>query len=133
MKKVPVLGELEQEVLTHLWACREGGVKSVHRAVGSKRRISPNTIHSALERLRKKGLLQREKVSHAYIYRPAVERGELLGKWLNEMISLYGGGKAEIMISAFADLTKSIDASELEKLEEMIKKVERTSSRGGSA
>ncbi len=130
MEKIPVLGELEQEVLAHLWKCREGAVKSVHQAVGKKRRISPNTIHSALERLRKKGLLVREKVSHAYVYRPAIERSELLGKWLNEMISLYGGGKVEIMVSAFADLTRTIGASELERLEAMILNVEKDDPRG---
>jgi len=120
MQKVPILGDLEQAVLNYLWKHREGVVKSVHSVIGKKRKISPNTIQSTLERLRKKGLLSREKVSHAYVYKPIVERNELLGQWLNEMVSSFSAGNAEIMISAFADLSKTISADDLAKLEEMI-------------
>jgi predicted transcriptional regulator len=124
MQKVPILGELEQAVLNFLWTQEDGTVKSVFAAIGVKRKISPNTIHTTLERLRKKGMLSREKVSHAYVYRTIIERSELLGKWLNEMINSYSAGSAEVMISAFADLSKTIDAKSLAKLEEMIKKTE---------
>ncbi len=124
MNKVPILGELEQSVLNYLWKYREGAVKSVHSVIGKKRKISSNTIQSTLERLRKKGLLSRAKVSHAYIYRPIVERNVLLGQWLNKMIGSFSGNNAEIMISAFADLSKNISSDDLAKLEEMIKNVE---------
>lgn len=121
MQNTPILGELEQAVLNYLWKHREGAVKSVHSIIGKKRKISPNTIQSTLERLRKKGLLSREKVSHAYVYKPVIERNELLGQWLNEMVNSYSAGSAEIMISAFADLSKTISSDDLAKLEEMIK------------
>lgn len=121
MKKVPLLGELEQAVLNYLWINKEGAVKSVHSAIGKKRKISPNTIQSTLERLRKKELLSREKVSHAYLYKPVIERNELLGQWLNEMVDSFSAGNAEIMISAFADLSKTISSEDLSKLEELIK------------
>lgn len=124
MNKVPILGELEQSVLNYLWKFREGAVKSVHSAIGKQRKISPNTIQSTLERLRKKGLLSRVKVSHAYVYRPAVERNVLLGQWLNEMIDSFSGNNTEIMISAFADLSKTISSDDLARLEEMIKNVD---------
>jgi len=121
VKKVPLLGELEQAVLNYLWINKEGAVKSVHSAIGKKRKISPNTIQSTLERLRKKELLSREKVSHAYLYKPVIERNELLGQWLNEMVDSFSAGNAEIMISAFADLSKTISSEDLSKLEELIK------------
>jgi len=124
MSKVPILGELEQSVLNYLWKHKEGAVKTVHSAIGKQRRISPNTIQSTLERLRKKGLLSRVKVSYAYVYKPLVERNALLGQWLKEMIDSFSGNNTEIMISAFADLSKTISASDLAKLEEMIKNVE---------
>lgn len=121
MNKVPILGELEQAILNHLWKHKEGVVKSVHAVIGRKRNISPNTIQSTLERLRKKELLSREKVSHAYVYRPLVERNELLGQWLNEMVDTFSAGNAEVMISAFADLSKTVSSEDLAKLEEVIK------------
>jgi len=125
MKNVPIIGELEQAVLNYLWKHKEGDVKSVHTVIGKKRKISPNTIQSTLERLRKKELLSREKVSYAYVYRPAVERNELIGQWLNEVIDSFSAGKSEVMVSAFADLSKSIDAKSLARLEEMIKEMDK--------
>ena len=125
MQKVPVLGELEQAVLEYIWKHGQGAVKTVHATLGRRRNISPNTIQSTLERLRKKGLLERKKVSRSFVYHPVLDRNELIGKWLNEVIDSFSAGKTEVMISAFADLTRTIDARDLVKLEELIKNAEK--------
>jgi Zn-dependent protease with chaperone function len=46
-----------------------------------------NTVQSTLERLYKKELLHREKVSHAYIYTPKVLREELMAQAIGEVIA----------------------------------------------
>ena len=76
--KRPYLGELEIAVLEHLWSNGEFNVKGVHAALGKVRGISHNTIQSTLERLFKKKLLTRKKVSYAYVYQTAVARDELI-------------------------------------------------------
>lgn len=78
------LGPLETAVLRHLWPNGNASVKDVHRALGKRRGITLNTVQSAMDRLYKKELLLREKVSHAYIYSPAVTRAELGTRILEE-------------------------------------------------
>ena len=78
----PLLGELETAVMGHLWTAGEGDPKSVHAALGKRRGIGVNTVQSTLKRLFEKGLLDREKISHAHVYRPRVTREEFHGELL---------------------------------------------------
>jgi predicted transcriptional regulator len=116
----PRLGELELAVLEHLWDAREADVIETHAAIGKRRRISPNTVGSALERLFKKGLVARSKVSHAYRYRPAIERKELSAR---RVVEAAGGlsalGEAGLL-SAFVDLVAEVDDAALDRLEALI-------------
>lgn len=70
----PLLGELETAVMAHLWSDGEGCAKAVHVALGKRRGITLNTIQSTLKRLFEKDLLERDKVSHAHVYRARVTR-----------------------------------------------------------
>jgi predicted transcriptional regulator len=119
-KPLPVLGELELAALQHLWDVEESDVALAHQAVGKKRGITVNTVGSALERLHKKGLVTRRKVSHAYRYRAAVRREEFHAK---RMASAVGGAQAladEGVLSAFVELVARTDEDALDRLEALI-------------
>jgi predicted transcriptional regulator len=122
---LPHLGELELAVLEHLWRAGEGDVLGTHAAVGKRRRISPNTVGSALERLYRKGLLTREKVSHAYRYRPALDREAFRARKLVEA----AGGMAELasdgLLAAFVDIVAETDVDALDQLEELVRRKRR--------
>jgi predicted transcriptional regulator len=124
---LPLLGDLEESVLEHLWSAGEADVVETHAAVGAPRRITVNTVGSALERLHRKGLVARWKVSHAYRYRAAMDREAYRARRLLEA----GGGMRELqrrgVLAAFVDLLASHDAHALERLEQIV--AER---RGGS-
>src|SRR6266545_4001116 len=90
------LGDLETAVLEHVWAAGPCDVKAVHRTLGSRRGITLNTVQSTMERLFRKGLLVREKVSHAYVYSPRHTR------------------------EAFVDLAARTDEANLDRLERLI-------------
>ena len=122
MIKGPLLGELEQAVLKYLGDNGKSDAKSMHKTLGKKRGISLNTIQSTLERLCNKRLLERTKISYAYVYGTAIERGELINIWINNMIKALKTSKNEVMLSAFVDLTSDIDSKHLQELEELIKK-----------
>jgi predicted transcriptional regulator len=61
-KPLPELGKLERAVLEHLSRVGEAAVIETHQAVGARRGITINTVGSALERPRRKGLVTRWKV-----------------------------------------------------------------------
>jgi len=116
----PYLGELEIAVMEHLWAIDVADAKAIHRQLGEKRNISPNTIQSTADRLYKKGLLNREKVSHAFVYSPAVTREQLMAEMIDNVVDKLSGGRTEAMLSAFVDLASRIEQNSLDRLEELI-------------
>ncbi|MBI2896841.1 MAG: BlaI/MecI/CopY family transcriptional regulator [Deltaproteobacteria bacterium] len=117
---MPILGDLEEAVLEHLWSAGQADVLETHAKVGAPRHITVNTVGSALERLHRKGLVMRWKVSHAYHYRAAMDRDAYFARRLLEA----GGGMRELqqrgVLTAFVDLIASQDSRALERLEEIV-------------
>lgn len=117
---LPRLGDLEAAVLERLWASGPADVKAVHRAIGEPRGITLNTVQSAMERLFRKGLLTREKVSHAYVYSARHSREQLGARVVEEVVGRLLGGEAVPVLEAFVDLAARTDAANLDRLERLI-------------
>src|SRR5215208_7116864 len=120
LRPIPRLGDLETAVLEHVWAAGPSDVKAVHRTLGSRRGITLNTVQSAMERLFRKGLLAREKVSHAYVYSPRHTREELGARMVEEVVSRLLKGEAVPVLEAFVDLAARADEANLDRLERLI-------------
>jgi predicted transcriptional regulator len=118
--KRPYLGELEMAVLEHLWSHGEFDAKGVYSALGKTRGISHNTIQSTLERLFKKKLLARQKISHAYIYRAVVNRDELIGRMIKDVVQTLSKENTDGMLAAFVDIAARTDDAHLDRLEQLI-------------
>jgi len=114
------IGELEAMVMRHVWARGPADVKTVYRAIGAARRITLNTVQSAMERLYRKGLLDREKVSHAYVYSARLSREAFTAEAMRAVVANVLGGKMEPVLSAFVDLAADLSTEDLERLERMI-------------
>ena len=119
---LPPLGDLELEVLAHLWEVGEADVTETHAAVGRARGNSVNTVGSALERLHRKSLVRRTKVSHAYRYRPAIGREAFHAR---RMVDAAGGAAALAdagILAAFVDAVAESDAQSLDQLSALVSK-----------
>jgi len=114
------LGDLERAVMMHLWDEGRGDAKAVFATIGKPRRITLNTVQSTVERLYRKGLLTREKVSHAYVYAPRVSREEYGVEVMHGVVRDLLGGKLEPVLAAFVDLTARVGHSELSRLERLV-------------
>jgi predicted transcriptional regulator len=123
------LGDLETAVMEHLWTEGSADVKAVHQAIGVPRQITANTVQSTMERLYRKGLLRREKISHAYVYAPQVSREEFGANLVREVVSRVLGGETEPMLSAFVDLAAGAGEEHLDRLERLV--AERRAARKG--
>ncbi len=126
----PLLGELETAVMAHLWLDGEGDAKAVHVALGKRRGITLNTIQSTLKRLFEKGLLERDKVSHAHVYRARVTREEFHRGLLGELVGDLMNGQAEVVVSAFVDLAERAGPEHLARLEVLVAERRERSKRG---
>lgn len=125
-----VLGELESEVLEHLWRSGEADAKDVHAALGKGRGITLNTVQSALKRLYEKRLLRRRKVSHAHVYGACVSKEELGRVVLGGVVEQFLRGEASVMVAAFVDLVEEAGEDHLDELERLIAERRRQRSRG---
>ena len=113
------IGELELCVLERLWEAGQSDAKAMHRSVCESRSISHNTVQSTLERLYRKGLLSREKVSHAYVYTPLVSREGLASRMVREVVDTLSQDR-DGLVSAFVDIAVRADEKMLEELKHMI-------------
>lgn len=122
MLRVPelALGDLERDVLDALWKNGALSPVSVHQLVGEPRNVSVNTVASALKRLHQKGLLRREKVSHSYVYSPAISRADLQKLLIGEIANQFDDQYSSSFFAAFLDLAEEQGEDSLRVLEEMI-------------
>ena len=116
----PLLGELESAVMNHLWSGGDGEAKDVHAKLGARRGITLNTVQSTLKRLYEKGLLARDKVSHAHVYRARVTREDFHRGLLAELVGDMMHHGADSLVSAFVDLADRAGPSTLLRLEELV-------------
>lgn len=116
--------------MNQLWTVGEGDAKAVHSALGKRRGITLNTIQSTLKRLFEKGLLERDKVSHAHIYRARLSREEFHRGLLGDLVGNLMHGQADAVVAAFVDLTERAGPEHLARLEALV--AERRSKLGRS-
>ncbi|MET1255519.1 BlaI/MecI/CopY family transcriptional regulator [Aliikangiella maris] len=64
------LGELEKLLLNYFWDNHQADAKAVHAYFEKQRGGTLNIIQSTLDRLYRKGLLKRQKVTHFNIMQP---------------------------------------------------------------
>jgi len=105
---MPALGHRELEVLDHLWeAERLSALELLERMVAAE--VSLNTIQSTLERLHRKGLVEREKAGRAYRYVATLSRADIVRKVLNDLARDVGGGDLAPIVSGFAGFVAGDD------------------------
>lgn len=79
MAKLTRLGELEREVMDHLWSSGEPQtVRQVHEALATRRDLAYTTIMTVLQRLAKKNLVVQHRDDRAHRYAPTHGRDELV-------------------------------------------------------
>lgn len=114
------LGELELGVMETLWGASHLDAKAICDGLPQFRKPSLSTMQSTLERLHRKGLLNREKQGHAYYYSAGVSRANLLGRMMSDVIHLLHDGRLETILSSFVNVAADIDETSLAELEALI-------------
>src|SRR4051794_22378561 len=79
------LGHLERELMEHVWTLQEASVSAVHEELGG--RLAYTTIMTTLDRLFKKGILERRKVGRAFLYSPRLSQAEFKQSMVKKALS----------------------------------------------
>jgi predicted transcriptional regulator len=89
---------LELLCLKALWSLRQGNVKDVQRIVNQTRPLAYTTIMTVLERLLKKGKLERRKAGRAFVYSPTADREEMRKVAVRELLdSFFDSSEDELL------------------------------------
>ena len=116
------LGEREREVLEVLWAQGSATVQQV--AKGLTTALAYTTVMTTLDRLYKKGLLQRRKRDRAFVYRPTLSKNDLERGRASEMVHrLFSGSgmNEDALLSCLVEAVQSYDTDLLQRLEEKVR------------
>lgn len=128
----PALGALEREVLECLWQRGEASVRDVHLSFGEK--TAYTTLMTTLDRLYRKGLLERRKEGRAFRYSPRVTREAFEQGIKEDLLEDLIGANAEGVEPVLSYIVESVgerDRALLDKLDQLIKEKRRELKRRG--
>jgi predicted transcriptional regulator len=114
-----VLGDLEQDVMNLLWDEAPLAVREVQRRV-ARGKLAYTTLMTTLDRLYKKGLLAREKVGLAFVYRPAIDREEYQRRVVEATVAPLLEASSSAVLAAFVDVAAGISEANLDQLSKLI-------------
>ena len=117
-----LLGPLEAQVMEVLWTAGECSVRDVIEQLD--RKLAYTTVMTTLDRLFKKGLLDRQKSERAFLYSPRVSHQEWERQRAGDLVAgLLAGSQPsrELLLSSLVDAVGQHDARLLEHLEEKIR------------
>jgi predicted transcriptional regulator len=124
------LGKLEREVLENVWERGDVSVRDLHIAFAE--RVAYTTLMTTLDRLYKKGLLNRWKEGRAFIYNARASRSELeRGITADVIDGLLGSSEgAEPVLACFVNSVSERDRELLDQLERLIKEKQKSLRKG---
>ena len=118
----PALGHLEATVLEILWSRGESNVHDVIARL--QRPLAYTTVMTTLDRLYKKGLLERRKSERAFLYMPRFSRQGWQEKRADDFVAEFLAAEqasGELLISCLVDAVGRHDEALLDELEKRIR------------
>ncbi|MGH9465814.1 MAG: BlaI/MecI/CopY family transcriptional regulator [Terriglobales bacterium] len=126
MQPVPesphALGPLESRIMEVIWRQGEGNVRAV--SAGLAQPLAYTTVMTTLDRLYKKGLLQRRKQHRAFLYTARVSHAQWLRRRACDFVaSFFDGAHPErpALLSCLLDAVEQYDAALLADLNRQIR------------
>ncbi|HEX4605153.1 MAG TPA: BlaI/MecI/CopY family transcriptional regulator [Candidatus Angelobacter sp.] len=115
------LGHLESELMERVWHRGEVSVREMHAEFAS--RLAYTTVMTTMDRLYKKGMLQRRKVGKAFIYVAALTEQEYQEQLTHHLFGmvLHDGKNSGAVLSNFVDAVGATDEKLLDRLDQLVK------------
>lgn len=93
------LAPLELDCMNTLWPMGEGTVRQIRDQLAGRRPRAYTTIMTIMDRLARKGVVERRKFGRAYIYRPSLSAEEARSQALGQVVENFFGGSREALLS----------------------------------
>lgn len=128
------LGKLERAVMEEVWSRGRVSAGEVYRAFGEK--TAYTTVMTTLDRLYKKGLLERRRVGRPFLYAARVTREEFERGVAEDVIADLlerGEGGAEPLLACIVEAVSESDRELLDKLYRLVQEKRRELGHGDDA
>jgi predicted transcriptional regulator len=114
--------DLEYDILARLWEVGVGSVRELHEHLGERDGLVYTTTAKVVDRLREKGLIERQPRGRAFIYRPRIAREEVESARARKAVSrLFGATPApHAAVAALVDAVDAVDPKLLDELERIV-------------
>ena len=94
----PKLSKLELQIMESLWTHGASSVREVQERFPEKKRPAYTTIQTMIYRMEAKKVLKRvKKISNAHIFEAAISRSAIQGRFIDELLGLFGGRMQPVM------------------------------------
>jgi BlaI family transcriptional regulator, penicillinase repressor len=93
------LAPLELDCMNTLWPMGEGTVREIRDRLAERRARAYTTIMTIMDRLARKGVVERRKTGRAYTYRPRLSAEEAQAQALGQVIEGFFGGSKEALLA----------------------------------
>lgn len=93
------LAPLELACMNTLWPLGEATVREIRDRLAERRARAYTTIMTIMDRLARKGIVERRKAGRKYVYRPKLSAEEARAHALEQVLENFFGGSKEHMIA----------------------------------
>jgi predicted transcriptional regulator len=112
--------DLEYDILAKLWELGVGSVRELHEQLGQRDGLVYTTTAKVVDRLREKGLVERQPRGRAFIYRPRVAREDVESARARKAVSRLFGAAPHAAVAALVDAVDAVDPKLLDELERIV-------------
>jgi BlaI family transcriptional regulator, penicillinase repressor len=99
------LAPLELDCMNTLWPIGEGTVREIRDQLAPRRPRAYTTIMTIMDRLARKGIVERRKSGRAYVYRPTLSVEDARSHALGQIVESFFGGSRETAAAYLRDGT----------------------------
>jgi predicted transcriptional regulator len=113
--------DLEYAVLAELWQLGAASVRELHDRLGARQGLVYTTTAKVVDRLRQKGLIQRQRKGNAFVYRARVAREEVERARARNAVTRLLGATPRAAVAALVAAVDDADPALLEELERAVR------------
>lgn len=110
------IGSLEAAILAVVWQHDSVTVREVYETLRKRRQIAYTTVMTVMNNLVKKHLLEQDKRSVAYVYKPAIPGREVARTVLFSVVDHLLGGQYNVAASQVMNLERELTTEEFDEL-----------------
>jgi predicted transcriptional regulator len=112
--------DLEYAVLTKLWSLGSASVRDVYAQLGEPEQLAYTTISKVIDRLRGKGLIERERHGKAYRYLAKIPREQVERARAEHAVRRLLGPAPHAAVASLIDAVDTVDPDLLTMLEQAV-------------